>query len=324
MARMRSGKPEGEKEISLLFEEMDGIWLNIQDSNHKRAKKQELKVFTMYEGWDKEKEKEGRSTLVEKSVFAGMENGREFQEKREAHIQKKYNPDVIGQRILNGDGGSWIKEPYDDEAIFQLDRYHIYQAILRGISDKKTQKEVRALFDKEKYDEMFECINAYALKSKDVEESDRAYKRAMELYKYLHNNREGLLPYNGRGIRLPKPKEGIIYKNMGVQEAQNCALITMRMKHRRMRWSVKGANNLAKTLCRKENKELSETIERYTDGLIFVEEERDIKEPLSAAKAPEKDGKGLPYMEVMRGRMLLAEAVQTPGRKALKKFIYGE
>ena len=33
-------------------------------------------------------------------------------------IQKKYNPDEIGRRILNGDGGSWIKEPYDDEASF--------------------------------------------------------------------------------------------------------------------------------------------------------------------------------------------------------------
>ena len=35
------------------------------------------------------------------------------------------------------------------------------------------------------------------------------------------------------------------------------------MKHRRMRWSESGANNLAKLLCRKENKNLIETVERY-------------------------------------------------------------
>ena len=35
----------------------------------------------------------------------------------------KYNVDEIQQRILNGDGGSWIKEPYDPDVIFQLDRY---------------------------------------------------------------------------------------------------------------------------------------------------------------------------------------------------------
>lgn len=100
-------------------------------------KKQEMKVFTMYEGWDAEKEKQNRSTIVGKTMLAGMEKSNEFHEKREACIRKKYNADEIGQRILNGDGGSWIKDTYDSDTIFQLDRYHIYQEILRKIPDKK-------------------------------------------------------------------------------------------------------------------------------------------------------------------------------------------
>ena len=56
---------------------------------------------------------------------------------------------------------------------------------------------------------------------------------------------------------------------MGVQENQNCTVITMRMKGNRKRWSEKGANNMAKVLYRKENKELWETINRYGEGLIF-------------------------------------------------------
>lgn len=83
-------------------------------------------------------------------MLAGMEKSTEFHEKREACIRKKYNADEIGQRILNGDGGSWIKEPYDPETIFQLDRYHICQEILRKISDKEAQTEVRWLFEEEK------------------------------------------------------------------------------------------------------------------------------------------------------------------------------
>ena len=114
----------------------------------------------------------------------------------------------------------------------------------------------------------------------------------MELYQYLDHNREGLLPYNKRGIKIAEPPEGIIYKGMGVQESQNCTVITLRMKHRRIRWSVKGANNLAKALYRKENRELIETIDRYTDGLIFTEMQmQEIVESLSAAKAPKKDEK---------------------------------
>ena len=170
--------------------------------------------------------------------------------------------------------------------IFQLDRYHICQEILRKIGDKEAQKEIRELFDADKPDEMLEYIKTYAASVESPDEKDNRSKKAMELYQYL-------LPYNKRGIKIAEPPEGIIYKGMGVQESQNCTVITLRMKHRRIRWSVKGANNLAKALYRKENRELIETIDRYTDGLIFTMQMQEIVESLSAAKAPKKDEKGL-------------------------------
>ena len=305
-----------------------GVWnvaqkLGVRISSEEELDVKKMKAFTMYEGWDAEKEKEGRSTLVEKVVFAGMDGSSGFHKKREAVIQKKYNPDEIERRILNGDGGSWIKEPYDDEAIFQLDRYHIYQEILRKISSKDIQKEIRRLFDSEKLEEMFAYIREYIRTSKSDDESGKISKRAEELYNYLYNNREGLLPYYKRGVELPKHAAGIIYKNMGIQETQNCTLITLRMKHRRMRCSEAGADNLAKLLCRKENKNLIETVKRYSESLIFDESLKEIKEPLSASKSPCRDGKGLPYMEVSRGSLPLTGTSLTAGRKALRKFILG-
>lgn len=84
-------------------------------------------------------------------MLLGMEESTEFHAKREACIRKKYVADEIGQRIISGDGGSWKKEPYDPETIFQLDRYHIYQEILRKICDNKAQKEIRELFEQEKW-----------------------------------------------------------------------------------------------------------------------------------------------------------------------------
>lgn len=317
--QMNADQSEGQKEIPVLFEEMDGVWLNMQDEHHKKIKKQEMKVFTMYEGWDAEKEKQNRSTLVEKTMLAGMEKSIEFHEKREACIRKKYNADEIRQRILNGDGGGWIKEPYDPDVIFQLDRYHVYKEILRKISDKKAQTEIRRLFDEEKVPEMLEYIEVYATSVESPDEKDTKSKKALELYKYLSNNRDGLLPYDKQGKEIPKPQTGIVYKTMGVQENQNCTVITLRMKNRRMRWSVKGANNLAKALYRKENKELIETIERYTDGLIFTMQMQEIVETLSAVKAPKKDGKGNPYADVISAHMPLLEAMQTASRKAFKR-----
>lgn len=317
--QMDADQTEGKKAVPVLFEEMDGVWLHMQDQKHKKMKKQEMKVFTMYEGWDAEKEKQKRSTLVEKTMLAGMEDSAEFHEKREAYIRKKYDADEIGQRILNGDGGSWIKETYDPETIFQLDRYHIYQEILRKIKDKKAQNDIRNLFDKEKMDEMLEYINSYATSVESPDKADKTSQKAMELHKYLRNNKEGLLPYNKRGIIIPEPQEGLLYKGMGIQETQNCTVITLRMKHRRMRWSVSGAGNLAKALYRKENKELISTIDRYTDGLVSTMQMQEIVETLSAAKAPKKDGKGNPYADRFNHQVPLFTAMQTASRKAFRR-----
>lgn len=46
-----------------------------------------MKVFTMYEGWEEDPTNK-RSKLVGKTVLAGMENSKEFHEKREALIEK--------------------------------------------------------------------------------------------------------------------------------------------------------------------------------------------------------------------------------------------
>lgn len=86
-----------------------------------------------------------------------------------------------------------------------------------------------------------------------------------------------------------------------------------------MRCPVNGANNLAKALYRKENRELIETIDRYTDGLIFTIQMQEIVETLSAAESSKKDGKGNPYIDIVCAYMPLLEAMQTASRKVFKR-----
>lgn len=310
---MEAGRSEGKAGIPVLFEEMDGVWLPMQDSAHKKMKKQEMKVFTMYEGWDAQS-----SRLVNKGMLAGMEASQEFHRKREALIEKRYDADEIGQRILNGDGGGWIREPYDEGTIFQLDRFHIYQEIKRKIKEKEAQKAVTELFESRRTEEMLEYIRVYGDSVASNDPTDKRSSNAKKLYEYLSNNKEGLLPYQERGIKIPEARPGLVYKNMGVQENQNCTVVTLRMKHRRMRWSVSGANNLAKLLYRKENRELIDTIERYTDGLVFTMQMQEVLQVLSAAKAPKKEGKGSTYVEAIRSQVPLLEAMMTASRKAFK------
>jgi hypothetical protein len=260
---------KGTKEIKLLFEEMDGVWLKMQGKGHKKAPKQEMKVATMYEGW----EDDGRSCsrLVGKTLIAGMEKSEEFHSKREARIRSIYNADEIAVRVLNGDGGSWIKDPYEPDTVFQLDRFHIQQSIKKNIAPPDAQKEFGRLFEEGRYDEMFEYIHIYADSVESNDEKDKSSKKARELYEYLSNNREGLVPWQKQRNDYPEAPKGMVYKNMGVQENQNCTTITLRMKEGRRRWSKNGANNMAKLLTSRENKELVDTIERYTDGMILAE-----------------------------------------------------
>ena len=318
--QMNADETEGSREIKVLFEEMDGVWLRLQGKDHKPIPKQEMKVATIYEGWD-EKERHG-SRLCGKKVIAGMEKSSEFHEKREAQIRSIYNAEEIEYRILNGDGGSWIKDPYEPDTVFQLDRFHIRQEIKRKLNeDKEAAKAVEGLFEEERMEEMLTYIRIYADSVETGKEKDKRAQKARELYQYLAKNKEGLMPYQKRGIRLPDPPEGIRYGNMGVQENQNCTVITMRMKGNRKRWSVKGANNMAKVLYRKENKELAETVNRYGEGLIFNIRMTEVLETLSAAKAPKKDGKGNPYIDVINMHVPMRDAIQTASRRAFAKAL---
>lgn len=318
--QMNADEAEGTRDIKVLFEEMDGVWLRLQGKDHKSIAKQEMKVATIYEGWEKG-DRPG-SHLCGKKVIAGMEKSSKFHEKREAQIRSIYNADEIEYRILNGDGGSWIKDPYEPDTVFQLDRFHIQQEIKRKLNqDKEAAKVIGELFEAEKIEEMLSYIQVYADSVDTDDGKDTRAKKARELYQYLNNNKEGLLPYQKRGLQLPEPPEGMRYGNMGVQENQNCTVITIRMKGNRKRWSVAGANNMAKLLYRKENKELSETVNRYAEGLIFNVRMTEILTTISAAKAPKKDGKGNPYVDVINTHVPLRDAIQTASRRMFTKAL---
>lgn len=318
VAEMNATGIIGEEVTPILFEEMDGVYISMQGKDRAGKKKsKEMKVAVAYKGW--ENDGKGNTKLVGKIMTAGMENATEFLAIREAMLQNKYNVDEIEIRILNGDGGSWIKDPYEPETVFQLDRFHIYQAIIRKIPDKKAQKAIRELLDGDKIEECFNYIEAYATSVESPESTDKGSKKARELLEYFKNNQEGLIPYQRRGIKLPKEPQGIVYKNLGTQENHNCSVVTQRMKHRRMSWSITGANNIVKLLVRKENKTLYDTIERYTDGIIIATRLNKVIEVLSAAKAPKYDGKGNKDGNIQKGHFALRDAMMTASRKAFIK-----
>lgn len=312
---LENNKLCGLKETSILFEEADGVWINIQGKDRpKSGKKLEMKVAVTYEGW-KESSK-NRYELVNKLACAGFEEASEFYKKKEAMIAREYNIDEIRLRILNGDGASWIQHGIDDTVQYQLDPFHKYKAILRNVKEDKQREKILEFVKENKIEDTLMYIDALINNTED----EKRQKKLRELYTYFKENQEGLIPYKERGLDIPKPKDGLVFRNLGTMEHHICDIIALRMKHRKASWSIKGAGNLAKILAAKATGKLHEVIEKFSKLTLPEEKTREIIEVLSAAKAPKKDGKGKDG-NIHKGNIPFKDCAVTNGRKAIRSLL---
>lgn len=288
----KAGHIQGECCTPVLFEEADGVYVNLQgkDRIENRQKKAEIKVAIAYDGW--KKEGKDRYCLHEKVAAAGFAGSKDFQEYREAVIAEKFNLDEVETRILNGDGGSWIRKVKDPDTVFQLDPFHKNRAVRELIHDKRAQREVLNFLNNKDIDGVFEYLELYRNSLGD----DKEIEDAETLIRYYENNRRGLLPYQDQVGTMPEAPEGIEYLNLGTMENHIWSIIARRMKHNHTSWSKHGGNNLAKILAKKCSGKLYEVTEKLRRPVF--EEEIAIplyKDILLSAKAPKKDGKGYSY-----------------------------
>ena len=309
--RAKDGRGSGENVTPILFEEADGVWINMQGKDRpKKGRKCEMKMAAAYDGW--EKEGKDRYRLRNKVMVCGFEESKEFQRKKEGAIAATFDTDEITIRILNGDGGGWIKGGLVDADVhFQLDPFHKNREITRKVRDESQRETIRRLLSEKRVTDCLTFIKGIA----EIAEEEVDRKNLMGLYEYFSNNKEGLLPYQERGLRLPEPPAGVEYRNLGTMEHHVCDGAAKRMKHQKASWSKAGAGNLGRLLCRKVCGSLYETVTSLSRVTLPEHYTERIEEILSAARAPKKDGKG--YLYPVRGRRPFTGAFMTNGRKAI-------
>ena len=225
------GKLNGDREVDVLFQEADGVWLSMQGKDRpKKGRKKEMKVAVNYEGFEKrEGQKEGYQ-VHNKTACAGFHKSHQFKKLWEAKVAEQYNVDEIKVRIVNGDGDSWIKPDLGQDGVhFQLDPFHISREVLRKVPDKKQARKLNKLLNEGKVDESFEYLTELLIEYTHDEDK---FKKLEKLYNYLSNNREGLIPYRLRSLELPELPDGLTYRGMGTMEGNVCDMITLRMKNR--------------------------------------------------------------------------------------------
>ena len=309
---------QGKKEIAILFEEADGVFVREQKRyRHKGSNSFELKVAIAHEGWKETAPK--RFELTGKTVVCDIANGTVFNKRKEAVLATKYNLDEINTRIFNSDGGLWIKKlhEYNDEVHFQLDPFHIQKAIRSSDIGGDYLKQVTGMLRESKINEMFEYLDAVA----NSVETVKAGEKVRSLIGYLKANQEGLIPYQKRGLELPKLPEGLVYRGMGNGEHNMYLAVAKRMKHRSASLSPQGGLKLCKLICQKISNTLLETIENLTTFEIPEHlKENTLKPLLSAAKAPQKDGKGY---EGKHTAMPFEDCSITESRKTFRNWLKG-
>lgn len=245
----------GLKQITALFEEADGLWINLQgkdrkkrlEENKEKAKREnkefnpkmkiktELKLHVMYEGWKKD---DPRHSLVNKQYIAGIMKPKEIAKLRDARVFRQYDVDKIKLRVTNGDGAKWTKGTTAKGGFYQKDEFHIMQEIVRDVP-KEYREIIKELVVKKEYEKIPTAIERLKYESGG---EYTVIKKLNKLKSYLSN---GLNRYQDV-LEVPEAPEGIEYRNMGTQESQIFSKLKKRFCSGRKAFGLHGANGLAK------------------------------------------------------------------------------
>lgn len=255
----------GEKETPTIYQEADGIMIYTQGKDRKEQIKKykeqhpneevpkkvrniEIKLGMTYEGW-KEISK-NRYELVGKEYVAGYMTGEEMADITNANLHSKYDMSKVELRVLNSDGGSWIKKLLTAKAIYQADSYHLKEKITTHVREAEDSEVLKAMFYKKEYSKMIEYVEGLKYKyDGEVEEVEKLN----ELQRYLSKRKETMKRYKDydgvkQKLKTYSKKTGLKYRNMGCQESNNYCRLTKRMKKKRMSWSKNGSENIAKVI----------------------------------------------------------------------------
>lgn len=261
---------EGKKQVEILFEEKDGLFLSIQGNKNKK----EIKLAKIYEGWQPETVESKRYKTINTLYFAGYDKTEQFDAIVNSGIAQIYNVDYLKTKILNGDGAAWISNEIDIDASaqYQLDLFHIYQKATRKISNLDNRKKIKKLIKNKKFDQLInECKRLY-----EVESDEKEKEKLREVYSYYENNKDFLVRYADReNFNIETELE---LRDLGTMESSIHNVLATRMKGHGLSWSMTGAEAMAKLLCLEHsNHDLLQEIEGIAKRKINNNLKYDVK-----------------------------------------------
>ena len=282
---------EGQKELKIIYEESDGIYISKQNrkKNKKSRKgkklKSEIKIGIVHEGFEKRYSNDYR--VKNKQMIATIKSAKYFKRLVDMTIGTTYKESSIEKIIINADGAGWCKDIAESpKERYQLDMFHIQKRIIEAVTNKEYKELMSNIVKTNKPKDIFNIIYNYKVEL-EYDGNEEELKKVKELEEYLRNNENGLLRYQydlGLNQEEIEKLEETEYRNLGTEESQVYCGCRKRMKKNRTSWSDNGAEAMVKVISYIKSNLLEDLITGEMEKSIQKELSERIEEPKKVKK----------------------------------------
>lgn len=285
------GYIEGEKELKIIYEESDGIYISKQSKKkNKKARKgkklkSEIKIGIVHEGFEKRYSNDFR--VKNKQMVATIKDAKYFKRLVDMTIGTTYKESSVEKIIINADGAGWCKDIAESpKERYQLDMFHIQKKITESIEDKEYKELMSGIVKTDKPEYIFNIMYNYKVELEHDKKAEELEK-VKELEVYLRNNKKGLLRYQydlGLTQEEIENLEETEYRNLGTEESQMYCGCRKRMKNNRTSWSDRGSEAMVKVISYIKSNLLEDLITGKMKKAIEKELDERIPEPKKMRK----------------------------------------
>lgn len=285
------GYIEGEKELKIVYEESDGIYISKQSKKkNKKARKgkklkSEIKIGIIHEGFEKRYSNDFR--IRNKQMVATIKDAKYFKRLVDMTIGTTYKESSVEKIIINADGAGWCRDIAESpKERYQLDMFHIQKKITETIEDKEYKELMSGIVKTDKPEYIFNIMYNYKVELEHDKKAEELEK-VKELEVYLRNNKKGLLRYQydlGLTQEEIEKLEETEYRNLGTEESQMYCGCRKRMKKNRTSWSDRGSEAMVKVISYIK----SNLLEDLITGKMKKEIEKELDERIPEPKKMRK------------------------------------
>jgi hypothetical protein len=229
--------------IETLFVEADELRVALQGRRRqrhpgqvlpkRRAQRGEVRLAICHRGWSPRDPGSSEYRLVDKHIYAAVADAEPFWRGAVLSMHGYCQLERVRCTVLNGDGAAWIRHGmgYLPACAFQLDRWHLWQAMKQGLlwQPRRLDQLWRGVADGARWETMQPMLRR-ALKAVPDAETGAAVRR---LQTYLWENRDGLQDYRVRSLPVVRDPS---WRGLGAAEANVDKPWAGRLTKRGMSW----------------------------------------------------------------------------------------